>query len=361
MGKLTMQDLAAILIEKNGLKKTEAKHFVTAIFDVIRDAVEKEKLVKVKGLGTFKVIDVDARESVNINTGGRVLIDGHSKITFTPDSTMKELVNKPFSSFETVVLNEGVEFDDEPVVEEPVIEEPVVDEPVTEEPVVEGPVTEEPVAEEPVVEEPVTEKPVVEEPVAEEPTTEEPVAEEPVVEEPLEEEEQTSAWWKWALVLILGICIGFALGYYVGKNGQETLVADNSQEQVATDTIVVAMDTLTTDSALVADSLQEQVATDTTAVATDTLTTDAAEPEYKKYDAMDTRVRLGAYYIDGLDQEVEARAGDNLAKVSRRYLGEGMSCYVEVYNGMGAKTELEAGQKIKIPKLRLRKFLKNKK
>ena len=336
MGKLTMQDLAAILIEKNGLKKTEAKHFVTAIFDVIRDAVEKEKLVKVKGLGTFKVIDVDARESVNINTGGRVLIDGHSKITFTPDSTMKELVNKPFSSFETVVLNEGVEFDDEPVVEEPVIEEPVVEEPVVEEP-------------------------VAEEPVVEEPVVEEPVAEEPAVEEPLEEEEQTSAWWKWALVLILGICIGFALGYYVGKNGQETLVADSSQEQVATDTIVVATDTLTTDSALVADSLQEQVATDTTAVATDTLTTDAAEPEYKKYDAMDTRVRLGAYYIDGLDQEVEARAGDNLAKVSRRYLGEGMSCYVEVYNGMGAKTELEAGQKIKIPKLRLRKFLKNKK
>ena len=115
MGKLSIDELAAVLVEKNGLQKQTAQNFVTSIFDVIKDGIEKDRLVKVKGLGTFKVIGVDARESVNVNTGERVLIDSHSKISFTADAMMKELVNKPFSGFETVVLNEGVEFDDMPV------------------------------------------------------------------------------------------------------------------------------------------------------------------------------------------------------------------------------------------------------
>jgi len=117
MAKLTIQDLATMLAEKNELTIKEATEFVSAIFEVIQVGIEKDKLVKVKGLGTFKVIDVEARESVNVNNGERVLIDGHSKISFTPDATMKELVNKPFSGFETVVLNEGVEFDDMPTKE----------------------------------------------------------------------------------------------------------------------------------------------------------------------------------------------------------------------------------------------------
>ena len=112
MAKLTIQDLADVLVEKNDLSKQTAKAFVTAIFDIVQMGIRRDRLVKIKGLGTFKVVDVDARESVNVNTGERVLIDGHSKISFTPDATMKELVNKPFSGFETVVLNEGVEFDD---------------------------------------------------------------------------------------------------------------------------------------------------------------------------------------------------------------------------------------------------------
>ena len=112
MAKLTIQDLAKVLVDKNGLSQQEAETFVTAIFDVVQNGIRRDRLVKVKGLGTFKVIDVDARESINVNTGERVLINGHGKITFTPDATMKELVNKPFSGFETVLLNEGVEFDD---------------------------------------------------------------------------------------------------------------------------------------------------------------------------------------------------------------------------------------------------------
>ena len=118
MGRLTIQELTSLLQEKNGIDRKEAQTFITTLFELIQEGVNTDKLVKVKGLGTFKVVDVGARESVSVNTGGRVLIDGHSKISFTPDSLMKELVNKPFSGFETVILNEGVNFDDMPDGEE---------------------------------------------------------------------------------------------------------------------------------------------------------------------------------------------------------------------------------------------------
>lgn len=119
MGKIFMAELADMLAQKAGISKREAQQFLTDFVETIQDGVNNDKLVKIKGLGTFKVIDVDARESVNVNTGERVTIDSHQKLTFTPDAAMKELVNKPFSQFETVVLNDGVEFDDEPEVEEP--------------------------------------------------------------------------------------------------------------------------------------------------------------------------------------------------------------------------------------------------
>ena len=117
MEKISIQEIATVLIEKNGLKRKEAEQFVLTMFDLIKESLATDRVVKVKGLGTFKVVDIEARESVNVNTGERVLIEGHDKITFTPDNTMKELVNKPFSQFETVVLNEGVTFDDMPETE----------------------------------------------------------------------------------------------------------------------------------------------------------------------------------------------------------------------------------------------------
>lgn len=112
MSKISISELAEVLVIKNGLEQKEAERFVVTVFDVIQKGLERENIVKVKGLGTFKIIGVEARESVNVNTGERVVIDSHGKITFTPDATMKELVNKPFSQFETVVLNEGIEFED---------------------------------------------------------------------------------------------------------------------------------------------------------------------------------------------------------------------------------------------------------
>ena len=104
------KDLAAALTEKHGLAKTDAEAFVNAMFALINEALASERAVKVKGLGTFKVISVAARKSVDVNTGAPIVIDGRDKISFTPDSSLRDEVNKPFAQFETVVVNEGVDF-----------------------------------------------------------------------------------------------------------------------------------------------------------------------------------------------------------------------------------------------------------
>ena len=629
MGKVTIQDIAVILSERHGLAKKEASGFVSALFDVVREALERDRIVKIKGLGTFKIIDVDARESVNVNTGERVLIEGHNKITFTPDALMKELVNKPFSQFETVVLNEGVDFEDtlktvesvsdeiasedlsseevaseevaseeiaseeipseevpaeeisseevpaeeipyeevpaeeipseayqqvvapsedviptaepvseasddpaamplvdftsdteetteeapmneildedipewviepyvpeqkapeqEPAAEEPVVEEPVTEEPVTEEPVVEEPVTEEPIVEETVLEEPeaveelviegepeeelvingepeeepvinnepaeesVAEEPVVEEPIAEEPVAEEPVAEPEVVEQETpqpqpsaiisetveaapveepqeddendlpEEESETSdilaayeaesayrrkKWLIGILAGLLGLVGGYLLGSFlplpnvlpeyrlvVERVNTEKQAADvQATEPVAEPSAkqaepVTAMEALedvsdtkaepsaeeTKPEAAKASVKAEPSATKSEAPAAEKKPVAAAPqsvapkaPEKKaetpaakttpdKYDAMDARVRLGAYRIVGTDHVEKVKEGDNLPKIARRTLGPDMECYIEVYNGLNASSQLKAGQSIKIPKLEWKK------
>ena len=176
--KITLQDLINSFSEKQGVNKKDAEAFVRTMIELIEEALTTEKYVKVKGFGTFKLTEVDSRESVNVNTGERIEIQGHTKVSFTPDATMKELINKPFSHFETVILNEGVELEDTPIEEpetmaqEEIIPETIV---VEEKPIIEEVTT--------IVEEPVVEEPAVEEPIAEEPVIEEPVAEDPVVEE----------------------------------------------------------------------------------------------------------------------------------------------------------------------------------
>ena len=112
MAKTALQLIADTIAKKHKITVKDAEKFVSAMFDVMNEGLKTDKLVKVKGLGTFKVQAVKPRESVNVNTGERVLIEGHDKVSFTPDATMKELVNKPFAQFETVVLNDGVDFTD---------------------------------------------------------------------------------------------------------------------------------------------------------------------------------------------------------------------------------------------------------
>lgn len=110
--KRTLQDVIDLFAQKQNMGRQEAETFVRNIFKVIEESLAAERYVKVKGLGTFKLTEVDTRESVDVNTGERIEIKGHTKISFVPDTTMKELINKPFAYFETVVLNENVALED---------------------------------------------------------------------------------------------------------------------------------------------------------------------------------------------------------------------------------------------------------
>ena len=400
MNKLTLNNIAKVLVEKNGLEPKEAMMFTTAMFDLIHDRLNEEGIVKVKGLGTFKMIRVEARESINVRTGERVLIDSHAKITFTPDAVMKELVNKPFSQFETVVLNDDVEFTDmksEETTDETnnseqseslvdVVSEGGTPEPAPEpapEPVVE--VAPEPapeVAPEPVAEPTPEPAPVVApEPVAEvapeptpvvapEPTREVPEPTVPSADEEseentsavqtcYEEDEEESHWHRnigWAflvLVLMAASAVGGYL-YGVGQIPSQTAMADTVS---AVKVNPVVTDTLVNDS-LKADS----VAVKTEAKHEDKAASEEQTQEktsqnlHDKYAEMDARVRTGAYKITGLDREVKVRAGDNLKRIARRELGsDDMVCYIEVFNKMNASAELKEGQTIKIPALKLKK------
>ena len=133
--KVTRQDLANLLSEKHGMSRKDAELFIKGMFDLVEEALATEKYVKIKGLGVFKLTEVDSRESINVNTGERIEIQGHTKVSFTPDAALKELINKPFSHFETVLLNEGVQLEDtkveteedvNEVVEPKVVEEEII-------------------------------------------------------------------------------------------------------------------------------------------------------------------------------------------------------------------------------------------
>ena len=182
--KIILPELIDKFSEKLGMNRKDAELFVKSMLDLVVEALEKEKYVKVKGLGTFKLTEVESRESVNVNTGERIEIQGHTKVSFTPDTTMKDLINKPFAHFESVVLNDGVELEDTPIdniVEENIVNEIPVIEEIKPEPIVETPAP---------TEEPVEEVPAAEEATVEEPTIEETIAEETIVEIPAAAEEE---------------------------------------------------------------------------------------------------------------------------------------------------------------------------
>ena len=395
MSKLNIYDLCSVLTSKNGLDDKESHRFIKAMFDVIQEGLDEDKIVKVKGLGTFKIIEVDDRESINVNTGERVLIEGHSKLTFTPDSVMKEIVNKPFSQFETVILNEGVDFP-EPVVEEPAVEDIIADEPAEDKEIIVEPqidnnvaeqsVEEEPVAEKTVAEEPVAEKNVAEEPVAEKNVAEEPVAEEPVagdsvveftddndnvqsgeensVEESVFETSNNNSILRWILsgVAVLLLILGAAYGGYL--YGRYELSEEIAYKQMKADLKTAEITTKKAQVAIKKDSVAQEV--DATKIgamsidnkdesANDEAKTETTKTNSDKYEAMDIRVRTGAYRIIGEDRTVKAKAGQTVEDIATKLLGPGMSCYVEVYNGLDGKATLKEGQTIKIPKLELKK------
>lgn len=372
MAKTILQEIAARVAKKHNITIKSAESFVSQFFDVVKEGLDADKQVKVKGFGTFKVVTVKPRESINVRTGERVVIESHDKVNFTPDATMKELVNRPFSQFETVELKDDVDFEDiphdeEPAVEEPVVEERVAEEPVVEEPVIEEAVTEEAVTEEPVVEEAVTEEPteepVVEKPVVEETVTEEPieesVVEEPVAEKPTEETkitplvastpedkpEETIAtdvvgnsekqqeenpvkksnlWIKiLAIVAVLALC--FIIGRWLG---QRMATSEEEPQEVAAVVDTTANDSIVTEEVLPKDGL-----------------------DLEKLNS-NPKIKQGAYRIVGVENEVTLREGQTMESYCVRTLGGiAMLLYCQVLNDT---TELGAGATMKIPKLELK-------
>ena len=376
MGKLTIQEIAGVLVEKNGLSQHDADDFANLVFAVVVEQLQRGEQVKVRGLGTFKIVDVEARESVSVRTGERVVIESHQKVSFTPDTMMKELVNKPFSQFETVMLNDGVEFEDiEDDEEAPVAEEePAVEEtPVAEE---EPAVEEVPVAgEEPAVEE---------EPVEDEAPTQEFVFSDDDNDndnnvnddddnDDGNDDDDSSSWLRWLMFasgVVMLMCLSAYGGYYYATT--QTVEA-----KAIPDTVVVRDTVFTTGEAQAQtedvapqsrdDALQvkddasqvkndAQQAKDEAPVAKKAVAEEKpAQPEVDQYAAKDERVRLGAYRIVGTDKEVTILPGQTFYSVCRAHLGPDMECYVEVYNDLPRNPQLKAGQRVKIPKLELKK------
>lgn len=361
MGKLTIQEIAKILVEKNKLTFKEANQFAAVMFEVIQQQLSHDEQVKVKGLGTFKMIRVEPRESVSVRTGERVVIDSHAKVTFTPDATMKELVNKPFSQFETVILNEGVEFEDlgDDLTEEEVAELDNMD---SEESVVQ-PLLDIVDDTSSVEKEKET---IVEVPQQEESQAEETQVEEPQAEETMDfyEDEKTSSWIKpvgYGLLTLVLMAASAYGGYWYGRKTANVVVEESVvevPEMVVADSIPDLTNNDTT--TIVEEPVVEQPAAEKAVVEQPKVEVKQEqkteeEPFWKKYEKMDVRVRTGAYHIVGTDHEVKVRKGETLSRIARRELGEGMSCYIEVYNNLKSNSELQEGQTIKIPKLKWKK------
>ena len=423
MGKYSITQLATILVKKNGISNDEALKFVTAIFDIVKEGLETDKLVKIKGFGTFKIIDVDPRESVNVNTGERVLINGHQKITFTPDSVMKEMVNRPFAQFETVVLNDGVDFSDIDKLSN--INENIDKQEETQEELQEIIQEEEEKKEEgekeerkeevhditpqessnndDVVRNQTTISPTKElaetstKETAEE-TSEKQIEElaEKLIEEPAEKqieepaEEQIEDFDKeenshnfTTILLSIASClllmaasayIGYLYGIEEGRHQEKTsqiskysTYLDKQNEELRTKRLAEEAKA-TKEAEKTKNDTTKQTAKDNK---TDTTTNnkpkennktkeDNNDDNFSKYDNMDARVRTGAYVIVGIDKYIIVREGQTVGKIAKALLGPGMSCYIEVLNGVTENEPLKEGTKIKIPKLRHKKAAKKK-
>ena len=469
MSKSNISRLAKSISSKHGLTQAEAERFISKMFEVANEGLHEDKLLKIKWLGTFKVTPVKDRESVDVNTGERIVIEGRDKISFTPDNILKEIVNKPFAQFETVVVNDGVDFSDidekfslQAVPAEPIAAEmpSTIGEQKTAEASIGQPESksfdeskntdEQKVADQPTAEVyPSAEaQPMAgEHPMAEEQqmqplvgnttgeqeslvnediltkesslvknasdneagTSNEAVASNNAAmsdgavpsEEPAAEvgEEVHSHHLMIPKYLVAIVCLVFVIllggiGWFAFNFGKMQAQRDQLAMQLQTikKPIPVATkdstQTSAEDSAALAlkkkaqeDSIrmaetskavemaekteqgrvEGQALTNTSSSQIGTSSkekgssqakgTAPSDPRSSSYDA-DPRVRTGAYRIVGVAQTVTVKDGQSLASLSRLYLGPGMECYVEAVNG---KNEVKVGQKIKIPKLELKR------
>ena len=473
MSKFSLNTLGKLLADKSGLSQVEAELFIRKMFDVCNQGLEADKQVKIKWLGTFKVQATKDRESINVNTGERFTIEGRDKLTFTPDNILKEIVNKPFAQFETVVVNDGVDFDeiDEKFGEEQTEDAPseVIDCLDEEEAATPNPdvvVTEsekekekekekededelskqialeqakleklkqakleqeriqkEKLEKEKQEQERLEQERLEQEKLEQERLKQEKLEQERLKQEKLEQERLELAKQQQALkatvepavpatdeteeedeessnshhiviprYLVVAVCLIVValiggMGWFAFNYGQMTAQRDHlamqlsqyhqapakkapanavaaplSQEQklrqkAIEDSIRMAKTAEAVKLAEQSDEAsdkaenakQDEAKAKAAAKDKDKV---ASKTESSAHYDKDVRVRTGAYRIVGVAQTVTVGAGQTLEQISNRYLGSGMECYVEALNGTGT---VKAGQKIKIPKLELKK------
>ena len=474
MSKFSLNTLGTLLADKSGLSQVEAELFIRKMFDVCNQGLETDKQVKIKWLGTFKVQATKDRESINVNTGERFTIEGRDKLTFTPDNILKEIVNKPFAQFETVVVNDGVDFDeiDEKFGEEQTEDAPseVIDFLDEEEAATPNPevvvigsekekeaedelakqiaieqakleklkqaqleqerIQKEKLEKEKQEQERLEQERLEQERLEQERLEQERLEQERLEQERLEQEKLELAQQQQALkavvepavpasdeseeeeeeevssnshhiviprYLVVAVCLIVValiggMGWFAFNYGQMTAQRDHlamqlnqyhqapakkvpakpaaaplSQEQklrqkAMEDSIRMAK---TAEAVKLAENSDEESASAEKAKQTEVKAKAEAKEKAKdkaeekatskiassQYDK-DARVRTGAYRITGVAQTDTVGAGQTLEQISTRYLGSGMECYVEALNGTST---VKAGQKIKIPKLELKK------
>ena len=469
MSKFSLNTLGKLLADKSGLSQVEAELFIRKMFDVCNQGLDVDKQVKIKWLGTFKVQATKDRESINVNTGERFTIEGRDKLTFTPDNILKEIVNKPFAQFETVVVNDGVDFEeiDEKFGEEQTEDAPAqvidfLDEEKTATPnpevvvigsekekekekeaededelakqiaieqaklerLKQAQLEQERIQKEKLEKEKQEQERLEQERLEQERLEQERLEQERLEQERLEQEKLELAQQQQALkavvepavpasdeseeeeeeeessnshhiviprYLVVAVCLIVValiggMGWFAFNYGQMTAQRDHlamqlnqyhqapakkvpakpaaaplSQEQklrqkAMEDSIRMAK---TAEAVKLAEKSDEESASAEKAKQAEAKEKAKDKAEEKaaskiassQYDK-DARVRTGAYRIIGVAQTVTVGAGQTLEQISTRYLGSGMECYVEALNGTGT---VKAGQKIKIPKLELKK------
>lgn len=393
-----IQELSATLIDKYGLGKEDAEHFITQMFALIADELHSSQTsVKVKGLGTFKVTSVSSRESVDVNSGERIVISGRNKITFTPDVVMRDRVNRPFAQFETVPLNDGVDFseidgkdaDDMADEERQEADEIGINETGAEEVQKQHSQEDETrIPDESVV-------PGAEENVSELPSETEsvdckaedtdgsdeddeadnvvpPVVEDtPVSAEDPDEDETPGGFLHircmkfcclsaLAAVVLCCACFGFYYLYdQLQLRNQRIAVLEKDLKQVVEANKKANENLARRDSANIID-VGAALANADRNVKGDSVQAQAV-PAVEKEEAIsvdyesDPRLRTGAYIIIGVDRTVTVMKGQTLESISKAYLGPGMECYVEVLNSC---KKVSAGDSLKIPKLKLKKRIR---
>ena len=476
MSKFSLNTLGKLLADKSGLSQVEAELFIRKMFDVCNQGLDADKQVKIKWLGTFKVQATKDRESINVNTGERFTIEGRDKLTFTPDNILKEIVNKPFAQFETVVVNDGVDFDeiDEKFGEEQTEDAPAqvidfLDEEKTATPNPEVVVIgsekekekedEDELAKQIAIEQAKLEKlkqaqleqeriqkeklekekqeqerleqerleqeRLEQEKLEQERLKQEKLEQERLEQEKLEQERLELAKQQQALkatvepavpatdeteeedeessnshhiviprYLVVAVCLIVValiggMGWFAFNYGQMTAQRDHlamqlsqyhqapakkapanavaaplSQEQklrqkaiedsirMAKTAEAVKLAEQSDEASDKAENAKQDEAKAKAKAAAKEEDKVASKTESSAHYDKDVRVRTGAYRIVGVAQTVTVGAGQTLEQISTRYLGSGMECYVEALNGTGT---VKAGQKIKIPKLELKK------